>query len=75
MYCEGCQLSQTEPISWQVKPADLLICVDWLGIDRFKGNVITESPSYTKKSIEIKKQEDSLVKCLDLMKEQRLNSE
>ena len=75
MYCEGCQLSQTEPISWLVKPADLLICVDWLAIDRYKCNIINESPSYIKKSREFKKQEDSLIKCLDYMKEPTLSSE
>ena len=28
-YCTGCEFSETDPISWQVKCTDLFLCVDW----------------------------------------------
>ena len=68
-YCEGCDLSQSEPISWQVKPADLVVCIDWKSNDRFRRDVIANSQSASARIAEIQKQESCyLVTCLGKMK-------
>jgi hypothetical protein len=64
-YCEGCDLSQSEPISWQVKPADVIICIDWRGPDRYRKNIISNSESAQMTVAELQKQEEcSLASCL-----------
>lgn len=64
LYCEGCPLSQVDPISWQVKPADLLICVDWIGPDRFVRDIVRPTNSLNSKATELKSQEETLVNCI-----------
>jgi hypothetical protein len=39
-----------------VKPADLLVCVDWIGVDRFKENIMSKHPTETTNLTESKKQ-------------------
>ncbi len=45
LYCSGCSFVQGDPIIWQVRPADLLVFVDWRGADRMRSDVIVDSPS------------------------------
>ena len=45
-YCSGCELSPHEPISWQIKVADVMVCIDWKGLDLFKKDVIKDHSSY-----------------------------
>lgn len=49
-YCEGCKISQTEPISWQIKPADLMVCIDWRGPERFREDIIINTSEIEKKT-------------------------
>lgn len=28
-YCSGCKVSESDPISWQVKCTEIMVCVDW----------------------------------------------
>jgi len=54
-YCEGCDLSQAEPISWQIKPADLIVCIDWRGSDRYRRDYISNTKSATSRIAELQK--------------------
>lgn len=47
IYCVGCPLaSGSEPISWQAKPADLVVYVMWKDTLRLKKDVIFNHSSY-----------------------------
>jgi hypothetical protein len=45
-FCEGCPLSQADPIVWQIKVSDLIVCIDWKKIDCTKKDIIRDHSSY-----------------------------
>lgn len=59
-------MSQSDPILWQVKPADLMVCIDWRGSDRYLRNFISNSESADARVAELQKKEEcSLAACLN----------
>lgn len=44
--CEGCVLSYSEPVSWQIKASDVMVCIDWKDINKMKKNLVKDHSSY-----------------------------
>lgn len=67
-FCNGCELSASEPISWQIKISDVMICVDWKKIDSFKKNVIRDHSSYANQIAEKRNDIETISNCLEILK-------
>lgn len=63
-YCSGCDLSMTEPISWQLKVSDIMVAIDWKDISKIKKDVIFDHPSYANMNMEKKLDILNLKSCL-----------
>ena len=47
-YCTGCKLKEDQnPITWQIKVHNCMVCIDWHGLDKFKKNIIKDHKSFT----------------------------
>lgn len=68
-YCNGCELSTSEPISWQIKVADVMVCVDWKKMDYFKKDIVRDHSSYVNLVAQKKNDVETLENCLKTMRE------
>jgi hypothetical protein len=64
-YCEGCTLSQSEPITWQIKVADIVVCVDWKGFGWWRNDVVKQHSSLLNLLDSKKKVVETLEKCIE----------
>lgn len=61
----GCPLSQSEPISWQIKVADVMVCIDWKGFGFWRTDAVREHSSLINLISSKKKEVIDLRDCLN----------
>lgn len=66
-FCTGCKVSEKDPISWQVKCTETVICVDWKKNANFKTEeeLTKHHPSLLNLMDESKANPMTLKACLD----------
>ncbi len=64
-FCSGCELKNDDPILWQIPINNAMICIDWVGYDRFKKNIIKDHKSFTDMIMKKKNDVEKLDKLID----------
>lgn len=64
-YCEGCNLSNNEPITWQIIVTDLVIAVDWKNTWSYRKDVVKSDSSFLNLSAKRKKDLETIESCLE----------